>query len=784
MADLKVLKVQEWLNFYYSGIEGWVHVAEDGYTGGGTISGLIRALQYELGLSMDGVFGENTKRTFDIKFPNGLNVESNPTENHTKKIIYILRGGMYCRGIDGGDLNYGVVNGFDGVLKIGIKEMKTQLGIEDPNDLTRGIEMKAILTTDAYILVNGGDTKIREIQQSLNRKYLNELGSYLATNGLYERNTNVAIKKAIQVEIGVEADGAWGNSTKNALPTLMRGSNRKNLVYLLQYLLYANGFDPNGFDGGFGGGVENAVLKTQSMYRLDQDGICGRQTWCALALSCGDTDRKANACDTCYEITASRAQALKNNGYEVVGRYLSGYIDESRPKKLQEGEIQTIFNAGLKLFVIFQKGNTKINDFNYDAGYASGIQAKLYAKKYKLPKKSVIYFSVDFDIYEDQISGYIIPYFEGIRDAMLSEFKIGVYGPRLVCKKLSDANLSISSFVSDASTGYSCNIGQKIPNNWCYDQFVEIKNFNNDFDIDKVIYNESIEAIDHLENYEDISIEQLLYEKIKVLYYLTKQYADELGEEWDVKKINRYVFNYLRNVPKYKDIIWLGAAGKIDEDYIKFMDNNVTDDFKRENIRVPSKTHGTISIEHIAAIISAMSHWIIFDEEVDALSSWAGDLIQLGTKIEKRSSNHTFTNEDVYKLIGCDDDSFAKSLGFPSANETGFDWEDLEQDIDGINLSLKLQNNTEAYIAIELYYLNEENYKNRIETIIMRYFGLLPNQERELANIAESYTDLSKVTALALAVNLGGYDVNTLSPKLSSQFAKKIVDMYKKESNS
>ena len=506
----------------------------------------------------------------------------------------------------------------------------------------------------------------------------------------------------------------------------------------------------------------------------------GRQTWCALALSCGDTDRSANACDTCFEITAERAQVLKNNGFQVVGRYLSGYVDERRPKCIQDGEIETILNAGLKLFVIFQKSNNKINDFSYNAGFASGMQAMLYARKYKIPKKSIIYFSVDFDIYEDQIDAHIIPYFQGIRDAMLNEFKIGAYGPRLVCQRLHDNNLSISSFVSDSSTGYSCNIGQKIPSNWCYDQYTEIENFNNDFDIDKVIYNERDEAIDHLEDYANTSVAQLFYEKIKTLYYLTKQYADSKGEEWNVSKINQYVFNYLRNVPKYKNIVWFGAAGGIDEKYIE---DNVTADFKRENIKVPSKTHGSMSVEHLAAIVCAISHWFVFDNEIDALSSWAGDLIQLGTELEKKKNSHTFTNEDVYKLIGCDDLSFAQSLGFPNMNDTGFDWEDIEQDIDGINLGLLIQDNTEAYIGVELYYLNDYRYKNRIETMVTQFMGPLMVNERMIANVAENYTNLSKATAMALAINLGGYDVNTFSQILSNQFAKKLVDMYNKEVN-
>lgn len=333
------------------------------------------------------------------------------------------------------------------------------------------------------------------------------------------------------------------------------------------------------------------------------------------------------------------------------------------------------------------------------------------------------------------------------------------------------------------STGYSGNIGQEIPNDWCYDQYSEISNYNNDFDIDKVIYNEKIEAVDHMD-IPEVDVKQLFCKKIEALYYLTQHYADTLNENWSIEKINKYLFNYLRNTPDYTDIIWFGAAGKIDQDYIKFMEDNVTDELKRENIKVPSKLHGTMSVEHLAAIISGMAHWIIFNEEVDALCSWAGDLIQFGAKVQKQSdNNYTFTNDDIYELIGCNNDRFAQDKGFPNANETGFDWEDLEQDIDGINIALKLKNDVKAYTAVSLYYEEEDNYKNRIDTMLVRYFGILPTQEKALANIAESYTNLSKATALALAIKQGGYDVDTLSPKLSSQFARKIIDMYNQEIN-
>lgn len=82
----------------------------------------------------------------------------------------------------------------------------------------------------------------------MNRKYYLYIG-LIPTNGIYDRKTNRALIKALQKEIGVDVDGIWEPETLDKCPTLQRGSTKKNLVYILQYALYVNGFDPNGFDG-------------------------------------------------------------------------------------------------------------------------------------------------------------------------------------------------------------------------------------------------------------------------------------------------------------------------------------------------------------------------------------------------------------------------------------------------------------------------------------------------------------------------------------------------------
>ena len=54
MADTKVSEIQIWLNSVYKDNENWVTIKEDGITGNNTVAGLIRALQIELGVNVDG----------------------------------------------------------------------------------------------------------------------------------------------------------------------------------------------------------------------------------------------------------------------------------------------------------------------------------------------------------------------------------------------------------------------------------------------------------------------------------------------------------------------------------------------------------------------------------------------------------------------------------------------------------------------------------------------------------------------------------------------------------
>ena len=489
-TDVMLVATQEWLKNTYG---DRIDVPTDGTGRAKTVKGLIKALQIELDTTADGVWGVTTSFNFNTLFQEGLsaNIELEDSDK-LKRIVYILQGGFYTvRAISPGGLD----GEFGDTLTSAVKEFQSQVGVQETGIIWAYL-MKAILTTDVYTKDdNYGDDSIVTIQKQLNKKYCNILG-IIPTNGVYSKATNKGLIAALQYELGLPADGIWGTQTMSALPTLQRYGNisNKQIVYILQYALYINGFDPNGFDGGFGAGVQSAVKKFQSFVGLSSDGVCGKQTWASLLVSYGDKNRTATACDCVSEITSARAQTLKKAGYTTVGRYLTNVGPMTLNKKIQEGEIETIINAGLTIFPIYQTVGNYANYFNRGRGLSDAVYAYKAAKSYGFKEGTIIYFGVDFDALGTDINEKIIPYFEGIKEKMSelnNYYKIGVYGPRGVCSKTKEKGLTVSSFVGDMSSGFSANIGNILPRDWAFDQIATIKLGSGDgeIEIDKDITN-------------------------------------------------------------------------------------------------------------------------------------------------------------------------------------------------------------------------------------------------------------------------------------------------------
>lgn len=758
---LDITGVQRYLNDKYGANSEWNELVEDGVAGYNTMVGLVRALQIEMEIDADGGFGNGTKNTFNNLFPNGLGVNTEANTQQIKNIIALINSGLMCRIEISNNTEDAYV--YSNNTAQGIANMMNQLGISDFTNNIMARQVKALMTSDAYYLISNGDETTRQIQQSINRKYSDVLDNYIPTNGLYERNMNTAIIKAIQYEIGVDVDGGWGEGTKSALPILGPGSNRTNLVYILQYLLYLNGFDPNGFDGGFGNGVTTALKNFQSLMKLDSDGYCGRQAWSALVVSCGDTARSANACDTCFEITAERAQLLKENGYEIVGRYLTGYISETRPKALQTGELATILNAGLKAFVIYQDNNRQISDFTFSKGRKAALEALESAVNNRVPDNTVIYFAVDLDVYEDQINDYIVPFFRGINRYIGDKYRVGIYGPRLVCTKITENNLAVSSFVADMSSGYSCNVGQKIPSNWNYDQFKEISNFNNDMDIDKVTYSGSIAPIANLAEETTLAARNQ-----KMINFLAEAYnlaATYNGNSASVKENNSLVIQYIA-YRDYDTTAW-STLLEYDMEGINYIKNNISKD-ERDSTMFIGGYNKMITLPHIcASLYSVLNNRTgvgTIDAIVADLTGWAGDLVQFAGEFENafRNSIYPTYSEELITQILCDNSSAASDLGF--------DLEDLIQDVD-VWMLYKSLRNYRIDIVFNSYYNDIVQGRGNGFVNCRNEYGHMPS------DVTEEDSNYNKVYKLAKSYltqdlsNLEGLAANAFEAVITKQTA-------------
>ena len=273
------------------------------------------------------------------------------------------------------------------------------------------------------------------------------------------------------------ATGGFGPSTAERCPTLSEGS-RGNVVKIVQCCLYVNGYK-GALDGVYSSETSSLVRSFQSFVCLPVTGIANMSTIKALLVSCGDTSRPAKACDCSTQLSKTKAVALKNAGYEIVGRYLTGFV-AGRPKNLTSTELADIFNAGLRVFPIYQEGGNSIEYFatGSEKGKSDGIKAVEAAKSLGIPTGTVIYFAVDYDFLDYQVTKYVIPYFSGVFSSVCcsgSGYLVGVYGSRNTCTRVSNKGYAVSSFVSDMSTGFSGNFGYPLPKNWAFDQFYEFK---------------------------------------------------------------------------------------------------------------------------------------------------------------------------------------------------------------------------------------------------------------------------------------------------------------------
>lgn len=474
--DELVLRAQQFVNNTYSDVIGMT-LEEDGQTGWATMYALTRALQYELGItSLSNSFGPTTLSTLRAAYPS-LTAATVPSENFAK----IVQSALYCKGYDGGDI--------DGVwgarVTVSVTQLKQDMGVGNVEGagLTPKV-FKGLLNMDPYLLVTYGDragsSAVQTVQRWLNGRYIGRADFFvIPCDGHHSRSVAKSMLYAIQYELGMAdgtANGAFGPGTQSGLRSHPLASGNSGVwVSLLTAALVLND-RPVVFTSSYDAQVAEAVALFQSYVALPQTGTVGFSTWASLLVSYGDQSRPGTACDCITTVTSARAQALHDAGYRHVGRYLSNVAGSTLDKMIKPGELGVIAAAGLSCFPIYQTWGGSADYFSYSQGLHDAHDAIVWARRHGFQDGARIYFAVDFDALDGEVTASVLPHFRGVHHVITaySRYRIGVYGARNVCRRVSDAGYADASFVSDMSSGFSGNLGYALPANWAFDQIATL----------------------------------------------------------------------------------------------------------------------------------------------------------------------------------------------------------------------------------------------------------------------------------------------------------------------
>lgn len=556
-GDPPVYYAQVWLNETYGNISNWVTLAEDGLTGQGTMGGLVRALQHELGTGVDGGFGAGTEAAFE-SFYSSTGGQLQLIMSSENNMNNIVKAALWCKGYYG-YVNYNYDGHIDQTTFDGLETLKEDAGIDGL--LGWGVIsaklMKSLLSMDQFVLVEsaGGKSDIREIQQYLNANFGDYIG-IIPCDGIYQRSMNEALIKRLQYiegQRGSAVDGIFGSGTQSLLPILNDSNHPAEAVRLFNFCLTCNGHKSSGT--AWTSAVKEKTRAFQSRYSIAETGNGDVDTWMALLLSKGNPNRAAQGCDCATILDEAKAHALYAAGYRYVGRYLSGTVGSGPSvlsKAMTKSEMTAIFNAGLRIFAIFQEGVPSLQRYTYELGKEDAAKAISAAKSLDIPMREYIYFAVDYDVLDGYISSTVKPYFEGINEVFEDNghiYNIGIYGSRNVCSRIcNEYGLASSCFVGDMSTGFSGNMGFPLPECWAFDQFHEYSfSYNNglmSFPLDKDAVSGMYLGFSEFGNMSSCTVpvtdnqkRTAVYDIIKNVNGVTEQIASPLELNWDLPTI-------------------------------------------------------------------------------------------------------------------------------------------------------------------------------------------------------------------------------------------------------
>jgi peptidoglycan hydrolase-like protein with peptidoglycan-binding domain len=580
----------------------------------------------------------------------------------------------------------------------------------------------------------------------LNSKYLNRQDFYLIPcDGLYSRDVQKALVFALQYEQGMAdgvANGSFGPATqtgmKQATAQLSLGTSdantKKNFVRLYQAALRFNTYYQIPFNGIFDVATQRETLTFQGFSVLPTTGSADFATWASLLVSTGDTTRPTAGCDARDEITEARSTTLRSQSPPImtVGRYIAN-VPGGYNKKIQPNEIATLFSHGMKFWPIFQMYANSLDHISRTSGLSDGAAAHVAADGYNLPAGTIIYFAIDFDATGEQISSNVIPYFQGVQQALRTKggkYRVGVYGSRNVCAQASIQAGAVSSFVSGMSTGFSGNLGFPLPRNWAFDQIanVTIGSGSGQIEIDRNVIRGG-NADQGVSSLEAPAGNQAVIAWLRALEAEAEEYIRNSGPGTDRPNFRgpmHLVANYIRSLePGYS-----GGAFAI------LMGGDIIDGFKDQIVAKgiapflqirDSDLNGPVDLPHLMVAAEAVLANGATYPGMDSLDNsflsdmagWAGDLVSMVSTY--LNSAAIFNGETS---LASAYDFMLAGIGTTYNSETKFGPTDIIEDVDGASMAMLWEQGKASSLSLEMEGLyTGTQWTNRYTRFFQLRFG-------------------------------------------------------------
>jgi hypothetical protein len=169
--------------------------------------------------------------------------------------------------------------------------------------------------------------------------------------------------------------------------------------------------------------------------------------------------------DTYLACSDAMISCFRSNNITFIGRYYYN-LTETIKEKFTATEAQRICAAGIQCVALYENKSNTVGYFTSAKGTSDAQGALSQAQALGQPAGTAIYFTVDCDLTNAEVSANVVPYFQAVHAVIGTKYAIGVYGSGYTCATMLDQGLAKYAWLT-CSSGWN---GSKTFTRWSVKQ--------------------------------------------------------------------------------------------------------------------------------------------------------------------------------------------------------------------------------------------------------------------------------------------------------------------------